>query len=154
MKLLSKEEIYKNNQRRIKAYGILAPVCFWVLLVLSVLCFILAICHSLGNVGEIIDLLETSNHTGEELQGNYAYLTAKYGEWVIGNGNAGFQLVFINLKRAVFSGFMITCFISSIVFLVGAYVLGKWLFPYLAKKTLQENQDMVNLTILKGEDRK
>ena len=149
MKLLSKEELYKKNQKRVKVYGFLSPVCFWVFLVLSVVCFILAIKNSLGNVNEIIDLLETSNHTGEELQANYAYLTEKYGEWVIGNGNAGFQLVFINLKRAVFSGFMITCFIACVVFLISAYVLGKWLFPFLAKKTLQENQDMVNLTILK-----
>lgn len=152
MKLLSKEEIYKKNQKRIKAYKIAKPIVFWGCLVLAVIFLIVALINSFGNANEIIDLLDTKTHTGEELQANYAYLTDKYGEWVIGNGDKGFQLVFVNMKSAIFSGIMISCAVMSLVFFASAYILGKWVLPSLAEKTLQENQDMVNLTILKDKE--
>lgn len=149
MKLLSKEELYKKNQKRIKAYKIASPIIFWGCLVLGVVFLVVALANSFGNANEIMEMLDTKTHTGEELQANYAYLTDKYGEWVIGNGDKGFQMVFVNIKTAIFSGIMITCAIMSLIFFASAYILGKWAFPFLAKKTLQENQDMVNLTILK-----
>lgn len=152
MKLLSKEELYKKNQKLIKTYKILAPVVFWVCIGLAILCLILAVKNSFGNIREITELLETDTHTGEELQANYAMLTDKYGEWVIGNGNNGFQLVFINIKKAVFSGFMISCAVLSLFFFISAYLFGKWIFPYLSKKIAQDNQDMVNLTILDNKE--
>ena len=151
MKVLSKEEIYKRNQKAVKVYKWLAPVTFWGLLAISIILFILAIRNSIGNIAEIIDMLQTDTHTGEELSANYNFLVAKYGEWVIGTGSNGFQMVFINIKKAVFSGIAISCIISCVISLIGAFVLGKWLFPALSDKTLQENQDMVNLTILKKE---
>lgn len=153
-KQLTPEEIYKRNQKKSKVLRILAPICFWGFLALSVLCLIFAIRHSFGNVAEICNLLDSKKFTGEELQANYNYLIEKYGEWVIGNGGTGFQITFVNIGHALFSGLMITNCIFFVVFLVSAYVLGKWLLPKLSAQILLDNQDMVNLTILKNQKEK
>lgn len=153
-KQLTPEEIYKRNQKKSKVLRILAPICFWGFLALAVLCLIFAIRHSFGNVAEICNLLDSKKFTGEELQTNYNYLVGKYGEWVIGNGGTGFQITFVNIGHALFSGLMITNCIFFVVFLVSAYVLGKWLLPKLSAQILLDNQDMVNLTILKNQKEK
>lgn len=153
-KQLTPEEIYKRNQKKSKVLRILAPICFWGFLALAVLCLIFAIRHSFGNVAEICNLLDSKKFTGEELQANYNYLVGKYGEWVIGNGGTGFQITFVNIGHALFSGLMITNCIFFVVFLVSAYVLGKWLLPKLSAQILLDNQDMVNLTILKNQKEK
>ena len=149
-KQLTQEEIYKRNQKKSKVLRILAPICFWGFLALAIICLILAIKNSFGNVAEIINMLDTKKYTGEELQANYQFLVEKYGEWVIGNGGAGFQITFVNIGHALFSGLMITNCIFFVVFLVSAYLLGKWLLPKLSAQILIDNQDMVNLIILKG----
>lgn len=153
-KQLTPEEIYKRNQKKSKVLRILAPICFWGFLALSIICLILAIKNSFGNVAEIINMLDTKKYTGEELQANYQFLVEKYGEWVIGNGGAGFQITFVNIGHALFSGLMITNCIFFVVFLVSAYLLGKWLLPKLSAQILLDNQDMVNLTILKDHSKK
>lgn len=148
-KQLTAEEIYKKNQKKSKVLRILAPICFWGFLALSVLCLIFAIRNSFGNVAEIMVLLDDKTHTGAELQSNYAFLVDKYGEWVIGNGSTGFTITFINIGRALFSGLMVTNCILSVVFVVSAFVLGKWLLPKISAQILLDNQDMVNLTVLR-----
>lgn len=153
-KELTPEEIYKRNQKISKLLKILAPICFWGFLALAVLCLIFAIKNSFGNVAEIIRLLDSKQYTGEELRANYEFLTNKYGEWVIGNGNAGFQITFVNIAKALFSGLAITNFILFIVFLVSAYVFGKWVLPKVSAQIIQDNQDMVNLVVLKGANKK
>ena len=153
-KQLTPEEIYKRNQKKSKVLKILAPICFWGFLALAIICLILAIKNSFGNVAEIINMLDTKKYTGEELQANYQFLVEKYGEWVIGNGGAGFQITFVNIGHALFSGLMITNCIFFVVFLVSAYLLGKWLLPKLSAQILLDNQDMVNLTILKDHSNK
>ena len=153
-KQLTQEEIYKRNQKKSKVLRMLAPICFWGFLALAIICLILAIKNSFGNVAEIINMLDTKKYTGEELQANYQFLVEKYGEWVIGNGGAGFQITFINIGHALFSGLMITNCIFFVVFLVSAYLLGKWLLPKLSAQILLDNQDMVNLTILKDHSNK
>lgn len=153
-KQLTAEEIYKRNQKKSKVLRILAPICFWGFLALSILCLVFAIRHSFGNVAEICNLLDSKKFTGEELQANYNYLVEKYGEWVIGNGGTGFQITFVNVGHALFSGLMITNCIFFVVFLVSAYVLGKWLLPKLSAQIILDNQDMVNLTILKNQKEK
>lgn len=150
-KQLTPEEIYKRNQKKSKVLRILAPICFWGFLALSILCLIFAIRHSFGNIAEICNLLDSKKFTGEQLQVNYDYLVEKYGEWIIGNGGTGFQITFVNIGHALFSGLMITNCIFFIVFLVSAYVLGKRLLPKLSAQILIDNQDMVNLTILKNQ---
>ena len=153
-KQLTPEEIYKRNQKKSKVLRILAPICFWGFIALAIICLILAIKNSFGNVAEIINMLDTKKYTGEELQANYQFLVEKYGEWVIGNGGAGFQITFVNIGHALFSGIMITNCIFFVVFLVSAYLLGKWLLPKLSAQILLDNQDMVNLTILKDHSNK
>lgn len=149
-KQLTQEEIYKKNQKKSKVLRMLAPICFWGFLALAIICLIFAIKNSFGNVAEIINMLDTKKYTGEELQANYQFLVERYGEWVIGNGGAGFQITFVNIGHALFSGLMITNCIFFAVFLVSAYLLGKWLLPKLSAQILIDNQDMVNLIILKG----
>ena len=153
-KQLTAEEIYKRNQKRSKVLRIISPIVFWGCLALAILCFFFAVRHSFGNIAEICNLLESENYTGEQLQENYAYLINKYGEWVIGNGSAGFQITFVNIGHALFSGLMITNCILSVVFLVSAYVLGKWLLPKISAQILIDNQDMVNLVVLKNQKEK
>ena len=144
------QEIYKSNQKKSKILRISAPIVFWVFIALSILCLILAIKNSFGNVAEIIDLLDSKRFTGEELQANYSYLVAKYGEWLIGNGGSGFQITFVNIGHALFGGLMVTSLVLCVFFLAGAYILGKWVLPKLAEQILIDNQDMVNLATLKG----
>ena len=153
-KQLTQEEIYKRNQKKSKVLRMLAPICFWGLLALATICLIFAIKNSFGNVAEIINMLDTKKYTGEELQANYQFLVEKYGEWVIGNGGAGFQITFVNIGHALFSGLMITNCIFFVVFIVSAYLLGKWLLPKLSAQILIDNQDMVNLIILKDHSNK
>ena len=153
-KELTPEDIYKRNQKKAKVLRRLAPVCFWGCLILSVVCFALAVKNSFGNIAEIIEMLNSRKFDGQTLRSNYDFLTDKYGEWVIGNGSAGFQITFINIGHALFSGVMIVSFTLSIFFLISAYVLGKWLLPKISAEILIENQDMVNLTILKNADKK
>lgn len=150
---MNKSELYKKNQRKAKIYGTIAPFVFWGLIALAIIFFALALSNSVGNMDEITSLLNSKKYTGEELRANYTYLTDKYGEWVIGNGSTGFTLSFINVKAAIFGGFAVFTGISAIVCFIGAFVLGKWLFPLLAKKITQDNQDMVNLTILNNDDK-
>lgn len=152
-KQLTPEEVYKRNQKKAKLFSILAPICFWGFLALSILMLVLAVRNSFGNIGEIIDLLDNSKYTGEEIKANYSYLIGKYGEWIIGNGGNGFTITFINIGNALFSGLMIASCVLSVVFFVSAYILGKWAFPYLSKQILTDNQDMVNLTILKDRNK-
>lgn len=150
---LTAEQIYKNNQKKSKVLRILAPVCFWGFLALAAICLIFAVKNSFGNIAEICDLLETKKYNGEQLQENYYYLIDKYGEWVIGSGSSGFTITFVNIGKALFSGLMITNCILSVVFFVSAYVLGKWLLPKISAQILIDNQDMVNLTVLKQQNK-
>ena len=152
-KELTPEETYKRNQKVSKILRILAPICFWGFLVLSVICLIFALKNSFGNVAEIYNMLDSKKYSGEQLQENYAFLTAKYGELVVGNGGAGFVITFVNVKRAMFSGFMIVNAILCVTFFLAAYVLGKWILPKISKQVLIDNQDMVNMTILKSSDK-
>lgn len=143
------EQIYKSNQKKAKMLRKLAPVVFIVCICIAVLCFILAIRHSLGNMQEIISKLDSKKYTGEELEANYLALIEKYGEWTIGNGGAGFQIKFVNIARACFSGLMIMNFVFSALFIIFAFLFGKVVFPKTAEMLEQRNNDMVNLTILK-----
>ena len=49
------EEIYKRT-KNLKIIKILAPVCFWGFLLLSIVCLIFAVKNSFGNIAEIMDL--------------------------------------------------------------------------------------------------
>ena len=152
-KQLTAEQIYRRNQKKSKVLRILAPIVFWGCLALAFMCLIFAIRNSFGNVAEICDLLDNSRFTGDELQANYTYLTEKYGEWVIGNGGNGFTITFVNVGKALFSGLMITNVILSGVLFISAYILGKWLLPKISAQILIDNQDMVNLQVLRSNEK-
>ena len=153
-KQLTAEETYKANQKKAKVLKLIAPICFWGFLVLGVLCLCLSIAISVGNFNEITTLLNDKLYTGEQLQENYSYLIEKYGEWVIGNGGAGFTIQFVNVGRALFSPVMIFDFSMSIFFFLAAFILGKWILPKIAKQIDASNQDMVNLTVLRNSENK
>lgn len=149
-KQLSAEQVYKRNQKRAKILRVLSPIIFWSFLGLGILCFVLALKNSFGNIAEIIRLLDNKVFTGEQLQANYTFLLGKYGEWDIGNGGSGFAIKFVDIRKAVFSGFMLTNAIMCVFFVASAYILGKWLLPKLAQQIDKDNQDMVNLTVLRN----
>lgn len=152
-KKLSKEQIYKRNQKIEKIIKIATPIIFWSFIALAVLFLILAVQNSFGNCSEIISKLDNKIYNDEQLQANYNELIEKYGEWTIGSGGSGFVIHFINIGHALFSGLMIVNLICSFVFAVSSFVFGKWLMPYICKKLEQKNSDMVNLEILrKSED--
>lgn len=148
-KTLTKEQIYKRNQIKQTILRILTPIVLWGCLVGAVVCFVLAIKNSFGNVGEMLSLLDSKRYTGEQLEANYQMLIEKYGEWLIGHGNMSFTIKFINIKNVVFSGFMVLNFTISAVLLFCHFFFGKFLLPKLAKHIERKNQDMVNLEILK-----
>lgn len=149
-KELSAEQIYNRNKKRAKILKICSPIVFWLCIVLSIVFFVIAIKNSFGNIAEIIELLDDKKFTGEQLRENYAFLIDKYGEWIIGSGSTGFTITFINIGKALFSGLMLFSLTASVICLVFAFVLGKWLFPMLSNSITQNNQDMVNITVLKN----
>ena len=153
-KNLSKVDIYKKRQRKAKFLKVLAPIVYWICIILCVVCLVLAIRNSFGNVAEITSLLNSKKYTGAELQANYQMLIEKYGEWVIGSGSTGFTIKFINISKAVFSGIMISCLIGAVVSGISSVLFGKWLLPMLTRKFTQDNQDMTNLVILSEADKK
>lgn len=149
-KELTPEQIYKRNQKRAKILTNITPFVFWGLLALSLICIIFALKNSFGNINEILHLLDDKVFNNTQIQANYAVLVEKYGEWVIGQQGGGFTISFINIGRALFSGLMMINVILAVVFFISAYLLGKWLLPKIAKQITQDNQDMVNLTVLKN----
>lgn len=94
-------------------------------------------------------MLDKEVYTGEELSSNYQYLVEKWGEWVIIGKNAGmFSVQFVDIRRAFFSGLMITYITLAVVCLMIAILVGKVLFPKLSQLYSDNNQDMVNMATL------
>ena len=147
------EQVYKSNQAKAKILKFAAPICFWGFLALGIVCVALAVKYSIGNMVEIFNLLDDKIYTGEQLQANYNYLVEKYGEWGIGNGGAGFTLRFINISNALFSHAFILNLTMACFFILSAFILGKWILPKIAKQIVANNQDMVNITILKNSEK-
>lgn len=148
------EQIYNGNVKKVKVLRFLTPFIFWGLLALGLICLVLAIRNCFGNLGEMIALLDNDKYTGVELEQNYNYLIQKYGEWVIGNGGAGFTIKFIDVKQVAFSGFVLFTFLMSIFLTISAFILGKWILPKIANLIEQENQNMVNRMVLRESDKR
>lgn len=148
-KQLTPEQMYKKNQFKAKIFKRVAPIIFWCFLALSILFFILMVQNSVGNVTEIITMLDKDSLTGDQIQENYKYLTDKWGEWTIVGENGGvFSIQFVNIKNAFFSGLMATFLTLGVVCLIIAIVGGKILFPKLSQYFSDNNQSMVDIATL------
>lgn len=152
-KQLTPSEIYKKNQKKAKIITRLTPIIFWVCLALSVLFFIFAIKNSIGNVKEVFDLLNKDKYNDVQLEQNYAILVEKYGEFSIGQAGGGFNITFVNVKNALFSGLGILCFQMGVIFIGLAFLFAKWFLPKWVKAINENNQEMVNLKILENSEK-
>lgn len=147
-------QTFTDRKKKASRLERLIPFVFWGFIIVAILCFIFAIITSVGNLNEIIQKLNSKKYTGEELQANYNALIEKYGEWTIGNGGAGFQIRFVNIARAFFSGLMIANFTLCGISLLLAFLLGKWILPKTAKMLREENSDLVSLAVLEEKDKR
>ena len=147
---LTPEQLYKKNRAKAKWFKRLSPIIFWMFLGLAILFFIFMIDNSVGNITEIISLLDGDVYNELELEQNYQMLVEKYGEWtIIGNeGSSIFTVRFIDIRQAFFSGLMMTFLVLSILCLAIAIIVGKIVFPKLAQLYTDNNQDMVNMATL------
>ena len=146
---LTTEQLYKKNQFKSKWFKKLAPVIFWSFLGLFILFMVLTIANSWGNISEIISALDKKKLSGEQVAENYENLVAKWGEWIIiGDNSSSVSIRFIDIRKAFFSGLMITYIVLAIVCLAIAIIVGKILFPKLAQYYSDNNQSMVDLATL------
>lgn len=106
--------------------------------------------NSVGNITEILELLDKENYSGTELRDNYAYLVEKWGEWETDAGTGGFTIRYIDIGRALFSGLMIMYSTFTVVSLCIALIFGKMMFPLLAKYFKNNNEEMVDMATLKS----
>lgn len=123
---------------------------FWFFMGLTIIFVTLMSKNSIGNVTEILHLLDKDVYSGEQIEANYAALIEKWGEWeIIGENNSGFVVRYVDVRAALFSGLMITYMVLSIVCLCLAIIIGKILFPRLAKMYTDSNSEMVDVATLK-----
>lgn len=107
--------------------------------------------NSIGNVTEILHLLDKDIYTGEQIEENYAYLVQKWGEWeIVGAGTSGLVIRYVDVRNALFSGLMITYTILTIICVVLSIIFGKVLFPQLSKLFSDNNSEMVDIATLKS----
>lgn len=107
--------------------------------------------NSVGNVTEILQLLDKEAWSGEELQSNYSYLVDKWGEWeIVGAGSAGLVVRYVDVGNAMFSGLMMLYSTLCIISLSVAIVLGKIVFPLLSKHYQDNNDEMVDMATLRS----
>ena len=107
--------------------------------------------NSIGNITEILHLLDKDIYTGEEIAEHYEYLVEKWGEWeIVGADSAGLVIRYVDIRNALFSGLMITYTILTVVSLSLSIILGKIVFPQLAKLYSNNNAEMVDVATLKS----
>lgn len=105
--------------------------------------------NSVGNVTEILQLLDKETYNATQIRENYQYLVSKWGEWeIIGENSAGFVVRYVDVGAALFSGLMIVYACLSAAALCLAIVFGKIVFPLLAKHYKSANDEMVDMATL------
>ena len=148
---LTSEQIYKQNKRKAKIFNLLAPVAKWIFLALAIVFFLLTIENSIGNITEILHLLDKDVYTGEEIAEHYKYLVEKWGEWeIVGADSAGLVVRYVDIRNALFSGLMVTYTILTVASLLFAVILGKIVFPQISKLYSNNNDEMVDVATLKS----
>ena len=150
-KQMTAEMLYKKNKKKAKIFKILSPVMCYLFLALAIMFFIMMIRNSIGNVMEILRLLDKDIYTGEQIEENYASLVQKWGEWeIVGAGTSGLVIRYVDVRNALFSGLMITYTVLTIICIALSIVLGKVLFPQLSKLFSDNNSEMVDIATLKS----
>lgn len=150
-KNLTSEQIYKKNKKISKTFKILSPVTWYLLLITSLVFLILMLKNSVGNVLEILDLLNTEKYSGLEVKEHYQALVSKWGEWnVVGGDSSLLAVRYVNVRNAMFSGLMTTyCILACITFSC-AIILGKIIFPILSRHYENSNAELVNVATLQS----
>lgn len=141
------EQIYKSNLKKAKRFKLLAPVTLYLFLMLALLFLILALTNSVGNVMNILNMLDKKQHTGVEIAQNYDLLKEKWGVWEIASVS-GVSIEYVNIQKAFFNGASETYLILAVVFLVAAIALGKILFPQLCNMYKSANEQMADLAAI------
>ena len=148
---LNSEMLYRQNKKRAKIFMILSPIALYLFLALTLMCFILAVKNSVGNVIEILDALDKKKYGTEEITAHYQALIARWGEWeIIGENSAGLVIRYVNIGNALFSGLMRIYTTLTLVSFSIAIVFGKIVFPALHKMYQNNNDEMVDLATLKS----
>lgn len=131
---LTPQQIYKRNVRKSRTYKRLAPISYWLFMIIFIIFTLAAFRNSVGNITEIIQLLDKDVYNRVEIAENYQMLKEKYGEWTIigGEGSIG-EIRFINIEKAIIGGLTITYITTAVVSLFLALFLGKQLFPKLSQ---------------------
>lgn len=94
-------------------------------------------------------MLDKDIYTREEISMNYEYLISKWGEWeIIGKTGSFTSVQFVDIRKAFFSGLMMTYITLAIICIIIAIVIGKILLPKLSQYYSNNNQDMVNMAAL------
>ena len=107
--------------------------------------------NSVGNITEILHLLDKDIYNEQQIAENYKQLVEKWGEWeIVGANSAGLVIRYVDIRNALFSGLMITYTILCVVSLVLAIVIGKILFPQLSKSFVSNNDELVDMTTLQN----
>jgi len=107
--------------------------------------------HSIGNVLEILNLLDKDKYSGEQIIINYEILQNKWGELNI-LSVGGTQIKYIDIRKAFFNGASITYFILFIFSILFSVMIGKILLPKLSKMYENSNQQMVDVATLKTQE--
>ncbi len=123
---------------------------WYLFLSLTMIFSIMTIENSISNLNEIDDLLDGDVYTDTQLEENYLQLIEKYGEWTI-NGKTGSLVTFktIDFRNVVFAGLSITYSIVALISFLLAIILGKILFPLLAKMYKNANEELVDISSLR-----
>lgn len=129
----------------------LGPIILYLLLSLAILFAILALSNSVGNLIEIMQLLDKDKYSGEQIAQHYTILVERWGIWQI-TMVGGVSVEYVNIKNAMFNGVSITYLILFIVFFVLAFVIGKLMFPLLVKQYENNNEQMVDLATLQTQE--
>ena len=148
-KQLSQLQVYKKELKKSEVLKKLAPVVFFTFILLALFFVYLTLKNSIGNIKEILYMLDKKIFNGEQIEQNYLYLIEKYGEWEIIGGKAGkFSIRFIDIKKAIFGSVMTVYFILCIVCFVIAIGIGHILFPMLSKYYEKSSKYIVDVATL------
>lgn len=125
--------------KRSRRLRIAAPIVFWGGLFLFFIFLILAFTNSFGRVMEVLNQLDSSINTGEQVATNYSALIEKYGEWVILGGEGMVTVSFIDISSMVFNIPSMLFLCISLLMLFASIFFGKFLLKFLSESTMEKS---------------